>query len=397
MNIRHLKAIARKEFFHVMRDKGNLLLVTVGPIFLMIVFTYTMTTDVKNAPVAVIDQADSEFSRELIDRLDASEVITITERLENRSEADELMERNAIVALITIPEDYGRISLTGNMPQVDAVIDGTEPVSAGEVLDEVYRTSEVYTREVVENAIEGTALEALFKDQLDLPINLETERLYNPDLRSVADIYPGLAAMMLSLPAIGLAMALAKESEEGTLEQLVATPIDKKALLVGKMLPYLVFGIIDIYILLIMGNVFYDVPFRGSLFDYSVIAILFMVANLGVALLIAVLARSQQVAMIISMLVFFVPPFFLSGLFFPTEAMPFIVQLEMIEIPATHYVVASKAIHLQGTSLLDLWFPALILLILAVELIEIAAFVFRKKVIVTFSLRKLLGMKEVVS
>jgi ABC-2 type transport system permease protein len=397
MNFNHMRAIARKEFYHILRDRGTLLLVTLGPVFLMIVFTYTMTADVKNAPVAVIDQADSEISHELIDRLDAAKVIDITEHLGDRAEANRLLERNQIVAVVIIPEGYGQISLTGNMPQVDAVIDGTEPVSAGAVLDEVYRISDEFTREVVEEAIQGTPLEAQFGDLLELPIKVETERLYNPDLRSVVDVYPGLAAMMLSLPAIGLAMALAKESEEGTLEQLVATPIDKRALLVGKMIPYLVFGILDIYVLLIMGKVFYDVPFRGSLIDYSIIAFLFMVANLGMALLIAVLIRSQQVAMIVSMLVYFVPPFFLSGLFFPVEAMPWIVQLEMVEFPATHYVVASKAIYLQGTSIVDLWFPTVVLLVLAVELIEIAAYVFRKKVIVTFSIRKLFGIKEAAS
>lgn len=397
MNFNHMRAIARKEFYHIFRDRGTLLLVTLGPVFLMIAFTYTMTADVKDAPVAVIDQAESEISHELINRLDESQVIHITEHIIERAEANRLLERNQIVAVVIIPADYGQISLTGNVPQVDAVIDGTEPVSAGAVLDEVYRISDEYTREVVEEAIQGTPLEAQFGDLLQLPMNVDTERLYNADLRSVVDVYPGLAAMMLSLPAIGLAMALAKESEEGTLEQLVATPIDKRALLVGKMIPYLVFGILDIYVLLIMGKVFYDVPFRGSLIDYSIIAFLFMVANLGMALLIAVLIRSQQVAMIVSMLVYFVPPFFLSGLFFPVEAMPWIVQLEMVEFPAAHYVVASKAIYLQGTSIVDLWFPTVVLLVLAVELIEIAAYVFRKKVIVTFSIRRLFGIKEATS
>jgi ABC-2 type transport system permease protein len=411
MNTNHLKAIARKEFYHVMRDPGMLLLVTVGPVFLMMVFTYMLTADVTNAPVAIVDHANTDISHELIARLNDAEVMEITEHLDNESEITALFERNEVVALIIIPKGYGEVNLLQMMtqadailsgevsisPQIEAIIDGTEPVSAGEVLDDVYRISDEYTREVMEAALGDTPLANLLEDWLELPIILETERKYNPDLRSVVDIYPGLAAMMLSLPAMALAMALAKESEEGTLEQLVATPIDKRALLVGKMAPYVVFGILDIYVLLAVGYFFYDVPFRGSLIDYSIISFLFLVANLGMALLIAVLIRSQQVAMIVAMLVFFVPPFFLAGLFFPAEAMPWIVQLEMIEFPATHFVVASKAIHLQGTSIVDLWFPTLILFILAVELIEIAAFLFRKKVIITFSWRKLLRMKEAAS
>jgi ABC-2 type transport system permease protein len=388
MNFNHIKAIARKEFYHIRRDPGTLLMLTIGPIFLMIIFTYTMTSDVKNVPVAIVDYADNDASHELIARLGDSETIKIKTYLEDETEADDLFKHSSVTAAIIIPEDYGEISIA-SIPQVKAIIDGTEPVSAEKVLDTVYSITDEHSREI---AADNPLLSQLFGDQLDLPVIIETETLYNPELRNVVDIYPGLAAMMLTLPAMALAMSLAGESEKGTLEQLVATPIDKKALLVGKMIPYLIFGMIDFYVLWVLGKILYDVPFRGSMIDYSIIAFLFMMANLGVAMLIAVLIRSQQVAMIVSMLVFFVPPFFMSGLFFPMDAMPFIVQLEMIEFPATHYVAASKAIHLQGTSIVDLWFPALILLILAVELLEIAAFIFRKKVIVTFSIKKLLRM-----
>lgn len=386
MNFQHVIAIARKELFHILRDRGTFALVTIGPIFLMIVFTYTLTSDVKNVPVAVIDHADNNVSRELIQRIDDTKVTDIAKHLDNEDEVDELFERGDAVAVIVIPANYGQISPTGSMPQVEAIIDGTEPVSAEKVLDEVYRIADTHAREVAEASLADAGIGPSL---LEPPITVEQDTLYNPELSSVVDFYPGLASMMLGLPAIAMALAFARESEMGTLEQLVATPINKRSLLIGKMLPYLVFGMIDVYILLVMGRVIYDVPFRGSFFAYSLIAFLFIVANLGLGMLIAVLVRSQQVAMIIAILVFFVPPFFLSGLFFPVEAMPKLVQLELIEIPSTHYVAASKAIQLQGTSLWDLWFPTLLLVILAVELLEIATFIFRKKVILTFSLRKL--------
>ncbi len=196
--------------------------------------------------------------------------------------------------------------------------------------------------------------------------------------------------MMLTLPALALALSLAREAENGTLEQLVASPVDKRALLMGKMLPYLVFGMIDVIVLLIMGQVAYQVPFRGSLPEYLLVALLFNMANLGLALLIAVFVRSQQVAMVVAILIYFVPPFFLSGMFFPAEAMPAIVQLEMIEFPSSHYVALAKAIFLQGTSITHMLFDLLILAVLALELFEIAAFAFRKKIIVTFALPKFL-------
>lgn len=401
MNVKHLQAIAVKEFFHVLRDPGTLLLVLVGPVFLMLVFTYTMTSDVEDASVAVIDQAQNEASRELIARIDESEVTEVADQLVSETEANERFERNEIVAAILIPPGYGEfgtsMSLTtmldGSVPQVKAIIDGTEPVSAEEVLETVYRISDEFMRELGAEALAEREV-SLKQDPFAPPIVIEQETLFNPGLRSVIDIYPGIAAMVLTLPAIALAMSLARENEAGTLEQLVATPIDKRAMLVGKMVPYLAFGMLDVYVLLALGRVLYDVPFEGSVLAYSFIAFLFVMGNLGVSLIIAVLIRSQQLAMIVAFLVFFVPPFFLSGLFFPQEAMPWIVRIEMIEFPATHYVTASKAIQLQGTSIIELWFPTLILVILAVEILEIAVFIFRKKVIITFSFKKLLGRGE---
>lgn len=394
MTSRHIKAIALKELIHILRDPGTLLLVTVGPVFLMVSFTYTMTSDVKNASVAILDEAHNEASAELIDQFKATDVIEITHEVASQSKADDLMQQGDIVALVIIPSDYGELGVDGAMTPVAAVIDGTEPVSAEAVLDEVYRISDEHTRELASAQLAETGMDpTLFNP----PIQVKEETLYNPELRSVVDIYPGLAAMMLSLPAIALALSFARENEAGTLEQLVASPINKRALLIGKMIPYLAFGMLDVYVLLILGRVAYDVPFEGSLIDYSIIAFLFMVANLGVGMLIAVLIRSQQVAIIVTALVFFIPPFFLSGLFFPVSAMPKMVQWETIELPSTHYVAASRAIQLQGASLSDLWFPTLILFILAVELLEVAAWIFRKKVIITFSLKKLLGREEVTA
>ncbi len=394
MNLRHWRSIAKKELYHVLRDRGTLLLVTVGPIFLMLVFTYTMTSDVQNAPVAVIDLAQNDASRELINRIDENDITDVKEHLDSESEVNDRLARNEIVAAIIIPANYGEFpDLEMSIPQVRVIIDGTEPISAETVLEEVYEIADKYTREIATETFAQSGmmeLEELFAP----PIVIEEQTRFNPDLRSIIDVYPGIAAMVLTLPAIALAMSLARESEAGTLEQLIATPIDKRAMLIGKMTPYLAFGMADVYVLLLLGRLLYDVPFEGSLLAYSLVAFLFVMGNLGISLIIAVLIRSQQVAMIVAVLIFFVPPFFLSGLFFPQEAMPFLVRLEMIEFPATHYVSASKAIQLQGTSIVALWFPTLVLAILAFEILEVATFIFRKKVILTFSFKKLLGRGE---
>ena len=385
MNVRQMVALARKEFFHILRDPGTLLLVTLGPVFLMLTFIYMLTSEVKNAPVGIIDRAENEASAELIRRIDDDPVARVEAYYDAPEATDDAFLRGDIVAVVDIPADYGQFSLTGAVPTVDIIIDGMEPTSAEAVLEAIYAIADEHTREM------ATALLSQLgqsPDLLQLPIQVETETLFNPDLRSVVDFYPGLMGMMLTLPALALALSLAREAENGTLEQLVASPVNKRALLIGKMLPYLVFGMLDVIILLIVGRLAYDVPFRGSLLEYLLVALLFNMANLGVALLIAVLVRSQQVAMIVAILVFFVPPFFLSGLFFPADAMPFLVQLEMASFPSVHYVALAKAMFLQGTHIRDLLFNFIILTILAFELLEVAAFIFRKKIILTWPWRR---------
>ncbi|NDJ84476.1 MAG: ABC transporter permease [Chloroflexi bacterium] len=377
MILTHFLAISRKELYHIVRDPGTLLLVTIGPVFLMVVFTYTLTSEVRNAPVAVIDQAKNTASRDLIEQMDTSEVIAITDRLDTPGEANDLFDRNQIVAAVIIPEDYGTIKADGTMSPVDGIIDGTEPVSAQAVIDEISYIAQADAEKIY--------VEALGEDATNFvrpPITIDEEVLYNPELDNLFDFYPGLVGMMLGLPAIALAMAVAREAEHGKLEQLVATPIKKRALLLGKMAPYVGFGMLDVYLLLVMGRLAYDVPFEGSILAYTLVAILFLVANLGLGLLIAVFIRSQQVAMLVAILVFFIPPFFMSGIFFPIDAMPWIVREEMNAFPATSFVAISRPLFLQGTGLQHLWESTAILALLAIGYLELAVFAFRKKVII---------------
>lgn len=403
MKLNHMRAIIYREFWHILHDPASLALVTIGPVLLMLSFIYAMATDVENVPVAVVDHAGTSASIELVARLDAEPVMTVERELADESEINDLFLRGVVTAVIVIPEGYGEpptqaqisgmIAGTYVPPQVSAIIDGTEPISAEWVLESVYQVSDAFTREITLDAFAGTPFELQVADFLRLPIAVESERLYNPDLSTVVDYYPGLAAVFLSLPALALALSLAKENEVGTLEQLVATPVNKRALLIGKMTPYLVFGMGAVIVLLVLGWVMFDVPFRGNLLAYLLVALLFNLANLGIGLIIAVLVRSQQIAMVIGILIFFLPPFLLTGVIFPVTAMPEIVRLELIGLPGVHFVIVARAIQLQGATLIDLAFPVLMLAVLSVSFLEFATFIFRKKVILDFSWRKLLPGK----
>ena len=378
MNLNHYRAIVRKEFYQILRDPGTLLLLTVGPVFLLLVFIFMLTSDVRDVPTAVVDLSDNAASQHLIQTIDAATEVHISQHLQSADEANALFDKGLIRILVVIPANYGNtLSLvTGSAARFQIVVDGTEPISAERALDRIYSIMEDDLRQIVQTSVVG----GLLANLMDLPVKIDVTQLYNPDLRGVVGFYPGVAAMVLSLPGIALTLALVRERELGTLEYLVATPISKLGLLLGKITPYLVFGTLDALLIVGVGKLLFSMPFRGSLVAYLFVSFLFMISNMGLGLLISVLVRSQQVAIIVAMLVFLIPGFFLSGVFFPTWAMPLILRLDLLALPVTHYVALSQGLYLQGTSLGDLGLNVLALAVLSVAMLALSVAVFRKKV-----------------
>jgi len=374
----HYRAIVRKEFYQIIRDPGTLILLTLGPVLLLLVFVFMLTSDVRDVPTAVIDLSDNAASQHLIATLDSADEIHITDHLASDADANPLFDKGAIRLLVVIPPNYGNTLalMTGSIPQFKIVLDGTEPVSAERAMECIYTIVEDDQRQIVSQSPVGGLAAVL----MDLPVKIETTALYNPDLRSLIGFFPGIAAMVLSLPGVALTLAIVRERELGTLENLVATPISKLGLLLGKITPYLIFGTLDALLIVGVGWVMFAMPFRGSLLAYLFVTFIFMLSNMGLGLLISILVRSQQTAMIISMLVFLVPGFFLSGIFFPTWAMPLILRLDLLALPITHYVAISQGMYLQGTPLTDFVWNVVALALLSVAVLALSMVVFRKKV-----------------
>lgn len=378
MNLNHYRAIVRKELYQILRDPGTLILLTLGPVFLLLVFVFMLTSDVRDVPTAVVDLSNNDASQNLIQEIDAAPEVHITQHLASAEDANRLFDEGAIRILIVIPADYGNTLtlLAGQIPRFQIVVDGTEPISAEQALDKIYTIVEDDLRQIVKNSVVG----GLVANMLDLPIQIDTTRLYNPDLRSIVSYFPGIAAMVLSLPGIALTLAIVRERELGTLESLVATPISKLGLLFGKITPYLIFGTLDALLIVGVGKVLFNMPFRGNLLAYTFASFLFMISNMGLGLFISVLVRSQQVAMIVAILVFMVPGFFLSGVFFPVWVMPLILRIDLLVLPVVHYVAISQGMYLQGTALANLWLNLVALAVLSIGMLALSISVFRKKV-----------------
>ncbi|MCA9904609.1 MAG: ABC transporter permease [Anaerolineae bacterium] len=379
MNLNHYRAIVRKEFYQILRDPGTLLLLTLGPVFLLLVFVFMLTSDVRDVPTAVVDLANNDASTHLIESLDSAKEIRIAQHLQTADDANPLFDQGKIRILVVIPAGYGNTlaMVTGGFPQFQVVVDGTEPVSAERALNRIYTLVEQDMRQIVTSSPVGGLLASL----LDTPVQIDITRLYNPDLRDIVGYFPGIAAMVLSLPGIALTLAIVRERELGTLENLVATPISKLGLLLpGKITPYLIFGTLDALLIVAIGRAMFDIPFRGNLLAYVLASFLFMLSNMGLGLLLSVILRSQQVAMIVSILVFLIPGFFLSGVFFPAWAMPTILRLDLLALPVTHYVAISQGMYLQGSTLADLWLNGIALAVLSIAMVALSMMVFRKKV-----------------
>lgn len=374
----HYRAIVLKELHQIARDPGTLILLTLGPIFLLLVFVFMLTSDVRDVPTAVVDLSNNAASQHLIATLDAAQEIHIADHLSSAEAANPLFDQGKIRLLVVIPANYGNTLalMTGNVPQFKIVVDGTEPISAERAMDRIYSIIEDDLRQLVSSSPVGGLAASL----LNLPVKIKTTSLYNPDLRGLLGYFPGIAAMVLSLPGVALTLAIVRERELGTLENLVATPISKLGLLLGKITPYLIFGTLDALVMVGVGRVMFAMPFRGNLLAYLFVSFLFMTSNMGLGLLISVLVSTQQVAMIVSLLIFLVPGFFLSGVFFPVWAMPLILRLDLLALPVTHYVAISQGMYLQGTTLGDLWLNVVALALLSVAMLAFSMLVFRKKV-----------------
>ena len=374
----YYRAIVRKEFFQILRDPGTLILLTLGPVFLLLVFVFMLTSDVRDVPTAVVDLSDNAASRNLIETLDSAPEIKITQHLQDADAANSLFDQGAIRILIVIPPNYGNLltMVTGSGARLQITVDGTEPQSAERAADRIYTILEDDMRQIVSNSAAGGLLSSL----MDTPVQIDITRLFNPDLRGLVGFFPGIAAMVLSLPGIALTLAIVRERELGTLENLVATPVSKAGLLLGKITPYLIFGTLDALLIVAVGRVMFNMPFRGNILAYLFVSFLFMISNMGLGLFISVLVRTQQVAMIVSLLVFLIPGFFLSGVFFPAWAMPLILRLDLLALPVTHYVAISQGMYLQGTTLGDLWLNVVALGLLSIALLSLSMLVFRKKV-----------------
>lgn len=375
MSLRHIRAGTKKEILHILRDRMTLSLVLFTPTALLFIMAYALTIDLRNVPIAVLDHDRSSISRNFVQQITAGKDLQLYSMASTFDEIEEMLILGDIKAALIIHPGFSNdlISLRGLPLQI--IIDGTEPESGGFAVDHIALRAEEFINNRLSTQIQALGYEF---DTLQ-PINLRIRSWFNPSLKPRIDLIPGLISMVLGLPALSVALTLAHEREHGTLEQLLATPISRLDLLLGKMLPYVFFGLLNVILIPLVAMAWFRIPFNGNFLLYLGLSSVFLFAILGLGMIVGVFMRSQAAALALSFLVIFFPGFFLTGIFFPINSMPEIMRLEALALPGTHYAIITRGVFLPGVGLDVLWPYGVMLLGLGMAFIAIAVLFFRKK------------------
>ncbi len=340
---RRLAAIIIKEFIQLVRDRRTLAMALLMPVIQLLLFGYAITTDVEHLPTVVVDYSRSQESRALIERFVNSRYFRIQGYVGALDEVQRQIDHGTARVGIVIPPDFADDLQAGRQAQVQVIVDASDPLVARSALATAEAIGQVASLEIAGNLLGRSGITVA-----GMPLEVRTRAWYNPDLRSVNFMVPGLLAVILSMLTLMLtAIAIVRERELGTLEQLVATPIRKAELMLGKILPYVVLGYADITLALVIGAFWFKVPIRGSLLLLYGLALIFYMATLGQGILISTVSRTQRQAMQASFFVF-LPTILLSGFMFPREGMPLVIQWIGYALPLTYFLVIVRGIILKG-------------------------------------------------
>jgi ABC-2 type transport system permease protein len=370
-----LLSIIRKEFIQIARDKRTLVLALVIPVMQLFLLGYAATNDVRNVPLAVFDQDRGPAARALLDAYRAADYFRLTYDVNSEAEIRALIERGDAKAGLIIPPDYDQQLKGVGVGRVAFVLDGSDPTVASTALAAAQQIAQAYATNILADRLAQRGQPA----SLTLPVDVRTQVWYNPDMTSAYFMVPALVGMILqTLTSILTASAVVRERERGTIEQLIVTPIRPWELVVGKLAPFVILALANTFEVLVIGAWWFKVPVRGDVLLIAGASGLFLVSGLGIGLLASTLANTQQEA-ILTVWMTLLPSIFLSGFFFPLEAMPGVLQAISYLVPLRYYLVVIRALMLKGVGVEALQGELIALAIFGVVIMTVAAMRVRKR------------------
>ena len=366
--------IVRKEFRQIKRDKRILSILLFIPALMLLMFGYALNFDVKHTSMAVYDEDRSSTSREFVEQFFISEYFTKVQTLESKAEINNLLDAEQARVVLVIPSTFTKDIQRGRATSVQVIVDGANSNAASTILGYINAIIQQYSVKVM-----AESFVRMRQQQITLPIDYQPRVWYNPELVSAKFLVPGLIAFILMVTAvISTALAIVRERELGTMEQLMVSPIKPIELILGKTIPYTLISLFATVTVLFLGYILFGVSIKGSIFLLSLVTFIFFVGSLGMGLLISTMVETQQLAFMIAAIVSMLPTFILSGFVFPIRNMPVMIQGITYLLPARYFLVALRAIILKGAGLSAFWDQALILAIYALFMIGISSLRMRK-------------------
>ena len=370
MNIfspRRFWAMVVKEFVQMRRDRVTFAMMIGIPLMQLILFGFAINSNPQNLPLAVLSNDDSEFSRTLVSAMQNSLYYRVTNVISQESEARKLLDRGEVLFVLTIPQDFGRLLARGDRPTVLVEADASDPTATGFALGSLDTLfSQSLTRDLLGPLLPLRAQPG--------PVDLRVHRLFNPEIQTKYNIVPGLMGVVLTMTMVIItALAITRERERGTMENLLCTPVRPFEVMIGKIVPYIVVGYIQMLLIIVAAKVIFEVPILGSLPLLLAVSILFIAANLAVGITFSTVAQNQLQAMQMAFF-FFLPSILLSGFMFPFQGMPLWAQWLGSVLPLTHYLRIVRGIVLKGNGFADiapeLWPMAAFLLVMMVVAVK---------------------------
>ena len=375
MRLQRIRALARKEFIHIFRDPRSLGMGIAIPMIMLLLFGYALTLDVDRVPLVVWDQSRTQASREFLSHFLGSRYFSFQGPVDGYAQVEQAIDNRRALAALVVPPDFAGRTASGRPVAVQWIVDGSDSNTAliaggyAEAIVNAY-SQELFLQEIRRRG--GTAPTP--------PLELRPRVWYNADLESRNYIIPGLiAVIMMVIAALLTSLTVAREWEQGTMEQLISTPVKGPELIIGKLIPYFLIGLFDVLLAVLMGAFLFQVPLRGHWGLIFAQAAIFLVGTLSLGLLISIVTRNQLLASQLALVLTFLPAFLLSGFAYPIASMPRVLQWITYLVPAKYFVALLKGIYLKGVGPTVLYVEGLFLAAFGLLMFTLAVRKFKKR------------------